>query len=107
MTAGAPTHRTQHATGGGSGPGGGAGDNLFGDAGDDDIHGGPAADPNITPGAPPDGADTIAGGDGNDNIEGEAGNDQLYGDEVLTCLADGAGTGGVDTVIGGLGNDHV
>ena len=71
---------------------------LFGEEGDDEIHGGA-------------GMDYISGGSGNDLIYGGGGNDSLNGDEGDDTLNGGAGDdeafGGVgkDLCIGGLGND--
>lgn len=64
---------------------------LYGDQGNDTIHGGQARD-------------LIFGGDGNDWLSGNAGNDALYGGAGDDHLLGGAG---LDLLLGGLGNDSL
>ena len=80
--------------------GGGAGDQLDGDAGDDVILGGVGAD-TIHGGA---GHDHLQGGEGGDTIQGDVGLDSLFGDPGNDALYGGADD---DEVHGGLGDDQL
>ena len=105
--------------------GGGGNDWLFGNIGDDELHGGEGRDylegregndqlfgetgnDTLAGGT---GDDTLYGGDGNDSLNGEDGNDKLFGGFGQDTLVGGAGNdeleGGTDwdTLFGGDGDD--
>jgi Ca2+-binding RTX toxin-like protein len=73
---------------------------LFGDDGNDVIHGGAGAD--VVEGGK--GDDKLYGGSGNDKISGGSGNDKIYGNSGNDLLHGGTGT---DTLSGGPGTDKV
>ncbi|MFD5819720.1 calcium-binding protein [Streptomyces sp. NPDC127038] len=64
---------------------------LYGDDGDDVVHGGA-------------GADLLSGGRGDDRLYGDSGNDRIYGNSGDDLLHGGTGT---DTLSGGPGADRV
>lgn len=73
---------------------------VSGDAGDDDLIGGPFND-TLTGGA---GKNTLTGNDGNDRLNGSGGHDYLYGGNGNDFLY---GNGGDDYLVGGAGQDHM
>ncbi|MFJ6833151.1 calcium-binding protein [Streptomyces sp. NPDC091209] len=82
---------------------------LFGEDGDDVIHGAAGADvldggngnDKLYGGS---GNDKISGGRGNDTVYGDSGNDKIYGNSGNDLLHGGTGT---DTLSGGPGTDRV
>lgn len=80
---------------------GGLGDDtVYGYSGDDELYGGHGQD-TLQADA---GEDYLSGGAGNDILLGGAGNDTIEGDDGIDTIDAGAGN---DTVRGGLGNDII
>lgn len=82
---------------------GGRGDELYGEAGNDELLG--LGDNDFLDGGALDaGRDTLHGGDGADDLTGGAGNDLLAGNGGRDTLVGGTGS---DTLYGGEGNDRL
>ncbi|HEV2565836.1 MAG TPA: calcium-binding protein [Microvirga sp.] len=75
-------------------------DRLYGDEGNDELHGGSSG--NLFHGGS--GDDHAYGGNGGDKINGDSGNDFLHGGDGVDKVSGGFGN---DTVIGGNGTDEL
>ncbi|HEX8121333.1 MAG TPA: Ig-like domain-containing protein [Solirubrobacteraceae bacterium] len=84
--------------------GGDGEDCLWGLGAEDDIDGGPGADPLLKGGPDNDTIDGGPGGDGADAVDGGPGDDTIDGGDGVDAIY---GAAGVDTIRGGAGNDLV